>query len=176
MNKELETLEVLSSDLKQIPSRIFNAIKVIFEKYGIEALGVWNSSDEWTCAKYDDKDMSILGNLKPKFDGMVGWSTEYLSYSSGPIVALKWEKGNDNNLLMVMDDDDAQQVEEVSISEYSDYGVSLVELIDTVINSIKFNLENNVPIELWGLNHYPDVDPYSYEYISGDEEDDEEDE
>lgn len=173
MNKELESLEVLASDLKQFPSRIFNAIKAIFEKYGINALGLWNSSEEWTPAKYDNKDMSILGNLKPKFDGMVGWSTESLFYSNGLVVVLKWDRGNDNQLLMIMANDDTQQVEEAVLSEYSDYGVNLVELIDTVINSIKFNLENNVPLELWGLNHYPDVDPYSYEYISDEEEDEE---
>lgn len=166
MNNRLGNLEAIATDLKQIPSRVINAIEAIFQEYGIEALGLWNSADEWARAKYNKKDMSILGKLKPKFDAMVGWSEEYLLDSDGPVIAIKSGESEDNTLLMVMANDDTQEVEEASLSHYSDYGVNLVELIDAVINSIKFNLDNEVPIELWGLNHYPDVDPYDYEYIS----------
>ena len=169
----LEKLESLNGQYKNIPSLINEEVVKLLKKYSIRTLSFYNNPDEWfETPKYSEEDKKFFESLDIEEDMMVGWTNDVINYSNGPVIAIKCNKENFSDLHLVLADDDSKNVFEISMEEYKNYGIILDELVDAIVFAIKFNLEKDIPREKWGINHYPDVDPYTYEYIGEDDEDD----
>lgn len=183
MSDKLKEIEELRAIYTHFPTKVKEAILKLLSAYGIKTLGLWTPTRSlytpWRCADYNKEDMTIFGNLEPDFYESVDWELDGFIYSVGLVIGLRLDKDNERNVILVLAEDEKEYVKEVNFDEYEDYGIDLLEMIYVIINTVKFNLANNISTEKWGLNHFPYVDSYTYEYLVGkagkDKEKDEED-
>lgn len=172
----IEKLESMNRQYKEMPSLMIEEIAKLLQKYDVTTLSFYNDPDEWPgIPKYTDEDKKLFESLDLDKDMMVGWTNERIDYSNGPVIAIKCNKENSSDLHLFLADDYLKNVYENSIEEYKDYGIDLDKLVDAILFALRFNLENDIPREKWGINHYPDVDPYTFKYLGKEDEEDDDD-
>ena len=109
----------------------------------------------WRRREFNEEDAQLFGTLKPDF---------YLDLDQG---------GNENecagrifavelhgeSLQLVGSDDWDSKTFRMSAKnvDYEEDRIKVNEVMKAIIMSIRFNQENNVPVEKWGVAHFPVV-------------------
>lgn len=140
---------------------------LVLKEYGITKLGLWNEEFIDTYEEdvnYNEEDAKLFGELRPDFylDLDQGGNE---NECAGRIFSVEL---NGDTLKLVGSDDWDSKTFSMSAKnvDYEEDRIKVNEVMKAIIMSIRFNQENNVPVEKWGVAHFPDVDPYTYEYLN----------
>ncbi|MCM1141591.1 MAG: hypothetical protein NC453_23715 [Muribaculum sp.] len=168
MNNKLENLLKLNEAYRNMPSEMMRSLEDIFKSYGITKLALWYYCEDEDCPEYNEEDMELMECLCPTFDGRVDWWEEDSGNpdcSDGQVIAIEYKPEQEDKLKLVLRNDTQNCVQRCSIDNYDMLRIDFCNLIQAITDSIKFNVDNNIPVEKWGVGHCPEVDPYTYELL-----------
>ncbi|MCM1139175.1 MAG: hypothetical protein NC453_11455 [Muribaculum sp.] len=157
-NIEKESIETLTRIAK------------ILKDKGVSRLGLWSSEliESWEGNKplYSPEDEECFKDIEaPEDYASFGGDNEY---SLGPIFGI--EVVDDELVLYGHDSEMSNKINTIPQKEVlsNDWNIDTYDsLVVMIRDSIRINEENNIPTEKWGVAHYSDVDPYTWEPISG---------
>lgn len=113
--------------------------------------------------RYSEEDATLFTSLKPDFylDLDQGGNEDECA---GRIFAVELVGGF---LKLVGTDDWGSKVFRVDARnvDYESDRIDMNEVMKGIVKTIRFNQEHNIPLEKWGIAHFPCVDPYTYEYL-----------
>lgn len=168
MNEEMKELATLSEEFAKMPLKMESALERVFKSYGVKTLALWFDPDEYEpdCPQYNEEDMAIMENLTPEYSYVDWFDGGFPDESEGCVIAVEYTPESPNGkFTLILFNCSEECVVNANLRDYSDNSIDLEDLYATIVKSIKFNLENNIPKEKWSVGHFPPVDPYTYRAI-----------
>lgn len=169
----------MTKALQQVRKDMADDTLSILREYGISQIGLWSSNwlkdaefDRYP--EYDEEDCVLFNDLTPDFDPALLYGGDENEFE-GKIIALRDENGT---LQFVCASDLYEDIRILDVMDNVEYpdeeNIDFEGVMEALVKSIEFNIQNGIPVEKWGITHYPPVNPYADEYLSyeGAEEDD----
>ena len=177
MDENKKLLEELGNQVtlaEELPKKMITNVISLMKGYGITRLALW-SGDFIDCYAnmpgYNEEDQNLFGELEPSFSTDLDQGGNE-DQCNGRIIAVELNNRRANPMeklqLVCTEDDDADvfRMNATDAISAEDTRIDFNDVMKAVQLSIQFNLDNNIPVEKWGVCHHPDVDPYTYEYIA----------
>lgn len=170
--KLLEGLDNQVTLAEELPQKMIMSVIALMKGYEIKRLALW-SGDFIDCYDdmpgYNEEDENLFGELEPSFSPNLDQGGNE-DQCNGRIVAVELNNRRANPVeklqLVCTEDDDAEvfRMNAVDAISAEDTRIDFNDVMKAVLLSIQFNLDNDIPVEKWGVCHHPNVDPYTYEY------------
>ena len=182
MEDKLKILEEKIHQYETLPTEMISVIIDILQTYGVDKLGLWDGrfvdkdyfdGTIW----YENEDLALFGNLNPTFTSDLSQGGSENTSGDGYVFAVKI---NNNAIgaerleliytdaiynLNVYEDKATDVVRGTMFTNEIFFRISIIGVMQAVIETIRFNIQHNIPVEKWGVAHIPTVNPYTYEYL-----------
>ena len=137
-----------------------------FGIYGIEKLGLWSKDFEPECSYFpEDKDLfaKTYGNVDCFFDLCVAGSLDR-------VFAVGIENGSIYFYFTNSEDKKTHKVLALDVWESPEkFPICFDDVVKAAFKSMEFNSKEGIPTEKWAVAHVPQVNPYTYGYVTAEE-------